>query len=103
MHVFTNHWGRMMFKTNANITDKKRFLFSSSFLIIYGSALFIFSAFLYPQLVNLVKALTSASSASIWFYGLGWVAILLVGILWLCCLLMFEVAKGELLALMRAR
>lgn len=90
-----------MFKANANITDEKRFLFSFSWLIIFGSALFICSAFLYPQFVNLVKALTSASSASIWFYGLGWITTLLVGILWLCCFLMFKAAKGEMLALIR--
>lgn len=90
-----------MFKTSANISDKKRFLFSFFFLIVYGSALFICSAFLYPQFIDLVKALTSASSASFWFYGLGWTATLLVGTLWLCCGLMFEVAKGELLTLMR--
>ncbi|OGT04898.1 MAG: hypothetical protein A3F73_12765 [Gallionellales bacterium RIFCSPLOWO2_12_FULL_59_22] len=92
-----------MFKTNANITDKKRFFVSSLFLIVYGSALFIYSAFLYPQFVDLVETLTSASSASIWFFGLGWIVTLLVGILWLGCFLMFEAAKGELLVLMRAR
>jgi hypothetical protein len=90
-----------MFKANVNISDKKRFLVSSFFLVVYGSALFIGGAFLYPQFFHLVEALTSASSASIWFYGLGWMVTLLAGILWLCCFLMFEVAKQELLVLLR--
>ena len=90
-----------MFKNNVNVSKKKRFLVSSFFLVVSGSALFICSAFLYPQFIELVKALTSTSSASIWFYGLGWFVTLLVGILWLCFLLLFEVAKGELVTLTR--
>ena len=90
-----------MFKTNGNYSDKKRFLFSAFSLIVYGSVLFIGGAFLYPQFRQLGEALTSASSASMWFYGLGWLVTLLVGVLWLCCFLMFEVAKQEMLALIR--
>lgn len=90
-----------MFKTNAIISDRKRFLVSSLALVSFGTALVIFAAFLYPQFLDLVKALTFARSASIWFYGLGWIVTLLYGILWLGCYLMFDVAKAELLALMR--
>ena len=93
--------GQVMFKSNGNISDKKRFLVSAFSLIVYGSALFIGAAFLYPQFRHLGEALTSASSASMWFYGLGWLVTLLVGILWLCCFLMFEVAKQEMLAIIR--
>ena len=90
-----------MFRTIRNITDKKKFLVCAFFLIVYGSALFVGGAFLYPQFRYLGEALTSASSASMWFYGLGWLVTFLVGILWMCCFLMFEAAKQEMLALIR--
>ena len=90
-----------MFKTNANISDRTKFLVSSLALGGFGTVLVIFAAFLYPQFLDLVKALTSARSTSIWFYGLGWIVTLLYGILWLCFFLMFEAAKAELLALVR--
>ena len=90
-----------MFRTDKNISDKKRFLVSAFFLVVFGSALFVGGAFLYPQFRYMSQALTTASSASMWFYGLGWLVTFLVGIIWLCCFLMFEVAKQEMLTLMR--
>lgn len=86
---------------NAMASGKRRLLFSFSKLIIFGAALFIASAFLYSQFIDLIKALTSISSASIFFYGLGWTVTLAYGILWLCVFLLFEMAKEDLIAMMR--
>jgi hypothetical protein len=84
-----------------NIPKKIIFIVNFLSLIVYGSALFVGGACLYPKFVDLINSLTSVSSASIWFYGLGWIVTFCVGIAWLCCLLMFEAAKNELLTLMR--
>ncbi len=80
---------------------KRSFIFSFSSLIVFGAALFIGGAFLFPRFVDIVNSLTSVSSGSILLIGFGWIQTFLYGILWLCCLLMFEVAKEDLITLIR--
>ncbi|MGB7650347.1 MAG: hypothetical protein WBL62_03990 [Gallionella sp.] len=87
-----------MFKKNVIVSRKKRLLLSLFLFSWSGVLLFILSAFLYPQFVLLVDALTSKNSALNWLYAYGWTITLLIGLLWLCLLLVFDAAKAELLA-----
>lgn len=95
-----------MFKTDAVALDKQKVFVPFFIFIVCGFALLIFTAKLYPQFIDLIGALTSVSSASIsgssiLFYSFGWIVALMVGILWLFSFLAFEMAKEDLIALMR--
>jgi hypothetical protein len=81
---------------------QKRSLISFFVLTFTGAALFICSAFLYPQFVELIKVLTSSNDVPVLVSGAGWLVTFLVGILWLLLFVLFEIAKEELLSLARA-
>jgi hypothetical protein len=83
------------------VPRKISFIFSFSSLIFFGSALFIGGAFLYPKFFDLINLLSSGGSGPLFFYGFGWALTFFCGVMWLCCFLMFEAAKEDLIILIR--
>lgn len=85
-----------MFKKDAIVSSEKKFWLPFFLVAVFWVDLLIFKKFLYPQFDGLIDALTSGSSSSIWFYIIGWVVTLLVGMLLLCMGLLLNSARKEI-------
>ena len=85
-----------VFKKNSQISAKKRFTVAFSILLLAGSAIFINDKRLNSQVMDLINTLMSVGTGSFIGNSLGWIVIILIGILSVSVMVLFSAAIKEL-------